>query len=138
MLTFFGGVDPTIGCKIIRSQRPCLACPGKMDLVKVTQSVNFAILPICFVNANDILDCSSCGYSTSVESYDYLKTCKIGGPVMDRGAISSGNAFENCPSCSIQLSQQWKFCPFCGTELPDHKKSRQLGSRTEEEQQKMV
>jgi hypothetical protein len=116
--------EDNYSCRIIRSDRPCLVCPGKMDLVEAHPRYSlFSGLPLCPTETIDCLDCPKCGFSTSTTDYQYLQICKIQRHGMfqsharrerrsSSGRISSGRL---CGSCSAILSSQWQFCPGCGS-----------------------
>lgn len=70
--------DNNITCRIKRSERPCLICPGYMDLIEARpQKFNlFGGIPlVCNSEGIDCLDCPKCGFSTTTADYQYLRMC---------------------------------------------------------------
>lgn len=71
--------DKNIVCQIKRSDRPCLICPGYMDLVQ-TNPPKFGLFSglafVCSSEAIDCLDCQKCGFQTTTGDYQYLMMCK--------------------------------------------------------------
>ena len=71
--------DKHIVCQIKRSDRPCLICPGYMDLVQ-TNPPKFGLFSgfafVCNSEAIDCLDCQKCGFQTTTDDYQYLMLCK--------------------------------------------------------------
>jgi hypothetical protein len=107
--------NPNADCQLKRSNRQCLICPGRMDLVEVSQTVNLFWIPICSLATLDLLDCPGCGYSTSVESYEYLRGCHQKGTMTD-DLKWYGGASTSCHSCKTKLAKHWQYCPGCGSE----------------------
>lgn len=119
-----------IRCRISRSNRPCLVCPGTMDLIEASPRFSlFNALPLCGTGSVDCLDCPTCGFSTTTADYQYLDMCKKqrlgmfycttsrGGKDLPTGESSKKKKphFEcECSSCQVQLSTGWQFCPHCG------------------------
>jgi hypothetical protein len=126
-----GGPEDNYACRIIRSDRPCLVCPGKMDLVEAHPRYSlFSGLPLCPTETIDCLDCPKCGFSTTTSDYQYLQICKIQRHGMfqthsrrDRrtssGRISSDRM---CSTCNTRLSSKWQFCPGCGSNCGSYSK----------------
>lgn len=71
--------DKNIVCQIKRSDRPCLICPGYMDLIE-TNPPKFGLFSglafICNSEGIDCLDCQKCGFQTTTDDYQYLMLCK--------------------------------------------------------------
>jgi hypothetical protein len=131
--------EDNYACRIIRSNRPCLVCPGQMDLVEAHPRFSlFSGLPLCSSETIDCLDCPRCGFSTSTTDYEYLQICKIQRHGMfygsgrdrkssygrsssrrDKGSnsptSSSSGSGRMCTNCNASLSSKWQFCPGCGS-----------------------
>ncbi|KAG7357065.1 zinc-ribbon domain containing protein [Nitzschia inconspicua] len=114
--------EDNYACRIIRSDRPCLVCPGQMDLVEAHPRYSlFSGLPLCTSETIDCLDCPKCGFSTSTTDYEYLQICKIQRQGMFQSNHSSrrerkGSRKERvCTNCHASLSSKWQFCPGCGS-----------------------
>mmetsp|Transcript_13009 Transcript_13009/g.24408 ORF Transcript_13009/g.24408 Transcript_13009/m.24408 type:complete len:186 (-) Transcript_13009:328-885(-) len=125
--------DNNLSCRITRADRPCLVCPGHMDLVEAHPRYNlFSGLPLCTSETIDCLDCPKCGFSTNTADYQYLQICKIQRHGMfyassRRGSRKQGRGGSRlCSSCQTTLSSSWQFCPGCGSKC----ESRKAGSVT--------
>ena len=122
---FFGEEDdtptkagPCSGCRIKRSDRPCLVCPARMDLVEVSQALTLFWLPLCNLQTLDVLDCPVCGFKTSLDSYDYLQICRADSSVSHASTRASieeePEEFSHCSKCRCEISSHWQYCPTCG------------------------
>jgi hypothetical protein len=125
-----------IECRVSRSNRPCLVCPGTMDLIEASTTYSFFnALPLCSSGSVNWLDCPNCGFSTTTADYQYLHMCKkqrhvifysssrVGQdlptgksshPIYDLGAENKDSFGHGCSSCRVKLSSGWQFCPNCG------------------------
>jgi hypothetical protein len=120
------------GCQIKRSNRQCLVCPGRMDLIQVRQTIRLmCTIPLCSVETMDLLDCPDCGFSTSVEAYDYLRNCQSQQGIIKTNCssdcglallVDNDPASNICRSCSSKVAAKWQYCPSCG-----EKKEQQQG-----------
>jgi hypothetical protein len=118
--------EDNYACRIVRSERPCLVCPDRMDLVEAHPRFTlFSGLPLCSSESIDCLDCPNCGFTCSNTDYQYLQICKIQRQGMfqthssrrDRKAGSSSSRSRGrrvCSTCHVDLSSKWQFCPGCG------------------------
>ena len=133
--------DSNYACRIIRSDRPCLVCPAKMDLVEAHPRFSlFSGLPLCSSESIDCLDCPSCGFSTTTTDYEYLQICKIQRHGMFSGSrrnrknasgrssssrkqkgmeSPSNDSSRVCTACNASLSSKWQFCPGCGAKCDE-------------------
>lgn len=79
--------DNNITCQIKRSDRPCLICPGYMDLIEA-RPPKFNLFGgmsfVCNPEEIDCLDCPQCGYKTTTADYLYLSMCKRDRPEKGR------------------------------------------------------
>lgn len=125
-----------IACRISRSNRPCLVCPGRMDLIEASPRYSlFNGLPLCNSESIDCLDCPKCGFSTTTADYQYLHMCKKQRhgmfyssscqvkslPTRKSSDYKIDTITENkeklgyeCSSCHEKVSTYWQFCPHCG------------------------
>ena len=125
-----------ITCRISRSNRPCLVCPGRMDLIEASPRYTlFTGLPLCNSESIDCLDCPECGFSTTSADYQYLHMCKKQRYGIFYSPLHQGKdlptrkslnyTFDSltddkslhgheCSSCHVILLIGWKYCPHCG------------------------
>ena len=107
------GNDPY--CQLKRSNQQCLICPGRMDLVEVRTGVSLLSLVLSNTEALDVLDCSSCGFVTTVECYNDIQ---LGQPqemkTEYRGPSIDETNSHSCQGCKSKLDRLWQYCPTCG------------------------
>ena len=58
------------------------------------------------------LDCPGCGFSSTLESYEYLRICQQKGEQQEY--FIDGEQSIACRTCRTKMSQQWQYCPTCG------------------------
>ena len=107
-------------CRVRRNNRPCLICENSMDLIEVTQSINLFFIPVCFnTKTMSFLDCSVCGFSSTLESYEYLRICQQEGRPIQKfsGKPVDGEQSLSCKDCKSKLAKHWVYCPTCGAKF---------------------
>lgn len=121
--------DDIGSCRIKRRNRPCLVCESYMDLVEVTQSIEIFFIPIRYnAKTMNFLDCPECGFSTSADSYEYIRLCNTDdcGEIEPLSTDIDGEKSLSCGKCKSKLAVHYQFCPTCGTRcnhrLPETKK----------------
>lgn len=117
-------------CRLKRSNRACLICPGRMDLVEVRQTMGCLFFSLVNTKTMNLLDCPSCGFATTVESYDYIRICQPGGKLIDDSSRSDANSDDEtpifCGSCRSKVAPHWQFCPECGSKQIRSERIRRL------------
>lgn len=107
--------DDIGSCRVKRRNRPCLVCDADMDLVEVTQSLELFFMPICYnAKTMSFLDCPECAFSTSAESYEYLRICKNAGDLDSSSRRIDGEKSLSCSKCRSKLALHYQYCPTCG------------------------
>ena len=113
---FFGGIQPKIRQTLERSFDKCIIprCPGRMDLVEVSQTLSVFFLPVwSWGTPQTMIHCQDCQVLMDVETFQQRKQHSLLTQQSNEYShVTRSNT--SCHVCNAPLRNSWSFCPKCG------------------------
>ncbi|MCL2580641.1 MAG: zinc ribbon domain-containing protein [Oscillospiraceae bacterium] len=119
-MIFIAGVSPRLKqLGMVKGACPACSETGRMHIVKQCQSLSVFFLPLLSFGCGYIVTCSGCASIMVLRKNTGKKLEKDPGTPVSQYDLEmlKNNHGPRCPHCKGRASDDFNFCPSCGSKL---------------------